>query len=78
MTPGRGIRPQWERSGRTAIAIKGVLIAQFSLLSDFRRTAHFGMLCAVGLFAGQLFELLPMPALLGLQLRKPRLAVTAP
>jgi hypothetical protein len=35
------------------------------------------MLCAVGLFAGQLFELLLMPALLGLRLRKPR-SVTAP
>ena len=58
-----------ESSGRAVIAISIVLIAQFSLLalSDFRPTAHFGMLCAVGLLAGQIFELLLMPALLGLQ-----------
>src|SRR3569832_2046309 len=70
-----------ESSGRAVIAISVVLIAQFSLLglSDYRPTAHFGMLCAVGLFAGQVFELLLMPALLGMQLRKPRpVAVTAP
>jgi len=61
-----------ESSGRAVIAISIVLIAQFSLLgvSDFRPTAHFGMLCAVGLFAGQIFELLLMPALLGLRHRK--------
>lgn len=73
----RGVSPVFaiirsvEASGRAVIAISVVLIAQFSLLglSDFRPTAHFGMLCAVGLFAGQVFELLLMPALLGL--RKP-------
>lgn len=61
-----------ESSGRAVIAISIVLIAQFSLLgvSDFRPTAHFGALCAVGLFAGQVFELLLMPALLGLRHRK--------
>lgn len=61
-----------ESSGRAVIAISVVLIAQFSLLglSDFRPTAHFGTLCAVGLFAGQVFELLLMPALLGLRLPK--------
>jgi hypothetical protein len=54
------------------IAISIVLIAQFSLLgvSDFRPTAHFGALSAIGLFAGQIFELLLMPALLGLRHRK--------
>ncbi len=70
-----------ESSGRAVIAISAVLIAQFSLLglSDYRPTAHFGMLCAIGLLAGQVFELLLMPALLGTQWRKPRLAaVTAP
>lgn len=70
-----------ESPGRAVIAISVVLIAQFSLLglSDYRPTAHFGMLYAVGLFAGQVFELLLMPALLGMQLRKPRpVAVTAP
>lgn len=60
-----------EASGRAVVAISIVLIAQFSLLalSDFRPTAHFGLLCAVGLFAGQVFELLLMPALLGLRHR---------
>jgi len=81
----RGVSPVFaiirsvEASGRAVIAISMVLIAQFSLLglSDFRPTAHFGMLCAVGLFAGQVFELLLMPALLGLKLPRPRPAVTA-
>ena len=69
-----------ESSGRAVIAISVILIAQFSLLglSDFRPTAHFGMLCAVGLFAGQLFELLLMPALLGLKLKKMHPPPTAP
>ncbi|WP_296749978.1 MMPL family transporter [Thiobacillus sp.] len=81
----RGVSPVFaiirsvEASGRAVIAISVVLISQFSLLglSDFRPTAHFGMLCAVGLFAGQVFELLLMPALLGLKLPRPRQAVTA-
>lgn len=68
----RGVRPVFaiirsiESSGRAVIAISIVLIAQFSLLglSDFRPTAHFGLLCAAGLLAGQIFELLLMPALL--------------
>jgi hypothetical protein len=69
-----------ESAGRAVIATAVVLIAQFSLLSlsDFRPTAHFGMLCAVGLFAGEVFELLLMPAVLGLQLRKPQKVITAP
>lgn len=60
-----------ESSGRAVIAISVVLVAQFSLLglSDFRPTAHFGMLCAVGLLAGEIFEMLLMPALLGLHRR---------
>lgn len=60
-----------ESSGRAVIAISVVLVAQFSLLglSDFRPTAHFGMLCAVGLLAGEIFEILLMPALLGLHRR---------
>lgn len=73
----RGVSPVFaiirsvEASGRAVVAISIVLIAQFSLLafSDFRPTANFGMLCAIGLFAGQLFELLLMPALLGLRHR---------
>jgi hypothetical protein len=61
-----------EASGRAVIAISIILIAQFSLLtfSDFRPTANFGFLCAVGLLAGQVFELLLMPALLGWRHRK--------
>ena len=68
-----------ESSGRAVIAISIVLIAQFSLLSlsDFSPTSHFGMLCAVGLFAGQVFELLLMPALLGLNLKKTALPLRA-
>ena len=69
-----------ESAGRAVMATAVVLIAQFSLLSlsDFRPTAHFGMLCAVGLFSGEVFELLLMPALLSLRIRKPQQAVTAP
>lgn len=69
-----------ESSGRAVIAISVVLIAQFSLLglSDFRPTANFGMLCAVGLFAGQVFELLLMPALLGLKIPRTRKPLTEP
>ncbi|MBT9566940.1 MAG: MMPL family transporter [Thiobacillus sp.] len=69
-----------ESSGRAVIAISVVLIAQFSLLglSDFRPTADFGMLCAVGLFAGQVFELLLMPALLGLKIPKTRKPLMEP
>jgi hypothetical protein len=78
VSPTFAIIRSMESSGRAVIAISMVLIAQFILLSlsDFRPTAHFGMLCAVGLFAGQVFELLLMPALLGLQLRKPRAVKT--
>jgi predicted RND superfamily exporter protein len=81
----RGVSPVFaiirsmETLGRAVIAISLVLIAQFSLLglSDYRPTAHFGTLCAIGLFAGQVFELLLMPALLGLRLRKPKPAIRA-
>lgn len=80
VSPAFAIIRSMESSGRAVIAISIVLIAQFILLglSDFRPTAHFGVLCAVGLFAGQVFELLLMPALLGMQLRKPQQAITAP
>lgn len=80
VSPVFAIIRSMESSGRAVIAISIILIAQFSLLglSNFRPTAHFGLLCAVGLFSGQIFELLLMPALLYLQARKPRQAVTAP
>jgi predicted RND superfamily exporter protein len=79
VSPAFAIIRSMESSGRAVIAISMVLIAQFILLglSDFRPTAHFGILCAVGLFAGQVFELLLMPALLGLRLRKPGKILTA-
>lgn len=74
----RGVSPLFaivrsiESSGRAVVAISIILIVQFSLLalSDFRPTAHFGLLCAVGLLAGQVFELLLMPALLHLNRRR--------
>jgi hypothetical protein len=80
ISPVFAIIRSMESTGRAVIAISVVLIAQFSLLglSDFRPTAHFGTLCAIGLFAGQVFELLLTPALLGLRLRKPKPAVKAP
>ncbi|WP_310446747.1 MMPL family transporter [Thiobacillus sp.] len=79
VSPAFAIIRSMESSGRAVIAISMVLIAQFILLglSDFRPTAHFGILCAVGLFAGQVFELLLMPALLGLRLRKQDQTITA-
>ncbi len=79
VSPVFAIIRSMESSGRAVIAISMVLIAQFSLLSvsDFRPTAHFGLLCAVGLFAGQVFELLLMPALLSLDLSR-RAGVRAP
>jgi predicted RND superfamily exporter protein len=71
ISPVFAIIRSMENTGRAVIAISVVLIAQFSLLglSDFRPAAHFGTLCAIGLFAGQVFELLLMPALLGLHRR---------
>lgn len=71
VTPVFAIIRSVESSGRAVIAISIILIAQFGLLalSDFRPTAHFGFLCAVGLLAGQIFELLLLPALLGLRHR---------
>lgn len=77
ITPVFAIIRSMESAGRAVVATALVLIAQFSLLglSDFRPTAHFGMLCAVGLFSGEVFELLLMPAVLSLRLRKPQQAV---
>lgn len=79
ISPTFAIIRSMESSGRAVIAISMVLIAQFILLgaSDFRPTAHFGLLCAAGLFAGQIFELLLMPALLGMRLREPQKGITA-
>ena len=56
----------FEASGRAVVATSLLLVSQFMLLatSSFVPTAHFGMLTAVGLLAGQLMELLLLPALL--------------
>ena len=80
ISPVFAIIRSMESAGRAVIATAVVLIAQFSLLSlsDFRPTAHFGMLCAVGLFSGEVFELLLMPALLSLRIPRPQQTITAP
>lgn len=65
----------FEASGRAVVAISLLLVSQFLLLgtSSFVPTAHFGVLTATGLLAGQLMELLLLPALLVLWSRvKPR------
>lgn len=55
-----------DASGRAVVAISLLLVSQFLLLvgSHFQPTAHFGILAATGLFAGQIFELLLLPALI--------------
>ncbi len=56
----------FDASGRAVVAISLLLVSQFMVLgtSSFVPTAHFGMLTATGLLAGQLMELLLLPALL--------------
>jgi predicted RND superfamily exporter protein len=56
----------FEASGRAVVAISLLLVAQFFLLvsSHFQPTAHFGLMTATGLLAGQVFELLLLPALI--------------
>lgn len=56
----------FEASGRAVLAIGVILIVQFLLLtaSRFQPTVDFGLMSATGLVAGQLFELLLLPALL--------------
>lgn len=55
-----------DASGRAVVAISLLLVSQFLLLvgSHFQPTAHFGILAATGLLAGQIFELLLLPALI--------------
>ena len=68
----RGMAASWavarafKSSGSAVMAISLLLISQFLLLatSDFRPTANFGLMTAVGLLSGQVFELLLTPALL--------------
>jgi predicted RND superfamily exporter protein len=65
-SPAFAIARSFESSGRAVIAISLILVSQFMLLtfSNFEPTVHFGLLCAIGLLAGQIFELLLMPALM--------------
>jgi uncharacterized protein len=66
---GRGVvfslARSFEASGRAVVAISLLLVSQFMLLvgSHFQPTVHFGLLTATGLLAGQVFELLLLPAL---------------
>jgi len=66
VSPVFSIARSFESSGRAVLAVSVILVAQFLLLtlSDYNPTVHFGMLCAIGLASGQLFELLLMPALM--------------
>lgn len=66
LSPVFAIARSFESSGRAVLAISVLLVAQFALLStsSFIPTANFGLMTAVGLLAGQLFELLLLPALL--------------
>lgn len=56
----------FKSSGSAVMAISVLLVSQFLLLatSEFLPTANFGLMTAVGLLAGQAFELLLTPALL--------------
>lgn len=66
LSPVFAIARSFEASGRAVLAISVLLVAQFGLLatSAFIPTANFGLMTAIGLLAGQLFELLLLPALL--------------
>lgn len=65
-SPVFAIARSFESSGRAVLATSLLLISQFLLLatSSFVPTSNFGLMTAVGLAAGQLFELLLLPALL--------------
>lgn len=66
LSPVFAIARSFESSGRAVLATSVLLVAQFGLLatSDFIPTSNFGLMTAVGLIAGQLFELLLLPALM--------------
>jgi hypothetical protein len=65
-SPVFAIARSFESSGRAVLATSVLLVAQFGLLatSSFIPTANFGLMTAVGLLVGQMFELLLLPALL--------------
>jgi predicted RND superfamily exporter protein len=77
MDPVWAIARSFESIGPAVLAISVLLVCQFLLLtaSSFIPTANFGLMTAIGLLSGQVFELLLLPALLVLsnRRRKPRL-----
>lgn len=79
LSPAFAIARSFESSGRAVLAISLLLVAQFGLLatSAFIPTANFGLMTAVGLLAGQVFELLLLPALLLIKDGRRRAAVPA-
>jgi hypothetical protein len=66
MTALWSIARTFKSSGSAVMAISVLLISQFLLLatSSFQPTANFGLMTAVGLLSGQVFELMLTPALL--------------
>lgn len=56
----------FKSTGSAVMAISVLLVSQFLLLasSNFQPTANFGLMTAVGLLSGQVFELILTPALL--------------
>ena len=65
-SPTFALARSFEASGRAVLAVTLVLVSQFTLIigSEFKPTANFGLLAASGLLAGQLLELLLLPALI--------------
>ena len=65
-SPTFALARSFEASGRAVLAVTLVLVSQFTLLlgSKFQPTADFGLLASIGLLAGQVFELLLLPALI--------------
>jgi predicted RND superfamily exporter protein len=76
------IARSFETAGPAVMSISILLVSQFCLLglSDFIPTSNFGWMTAIGLFSGQFFELLLLPALLLLTDRRStaRVASTRP
>ncbi len=65
LSPVFALARSYEASGRAVLATQVVLVSQFLLLalSDFVPTANFGLVTAVGLVSGVLFEFM-LPALI--------------
>lgn len=64
--PVFAIARSFASNGSAVLAISALLVSQFLLLatSSFIPTANFGLMTAVGLLSGQVFELILLPALL--------------